>query len=111
MVCSVGSPACPCCIVILTPVFSEACNSGTPSRSNQVDEKLTAPPPRRRSGNRWNQASLAVIPSQAPEFKKLEKGRATPLVSVLLHPEANLILDRKPLHRRPRKLRFEKERV
>src|ERR1700674_31111 len=42
MVCRVGSTPCPCCIVILTPGLSDACNSGTPRRSNQVDEKLTA---------------------------------------------------------------------
>src|SRR6266849_7142390 len=42
MVCWVGSTACPSSIVILTPVFSEACSSGTPRRSNHVDEKFTA---------------------------------------------------------------------
>jgi len=54
-------------------VFSEACNSGTPRRSNHVDEKFTA---RLHIDDKEIveiKPSLAVIPSQAQEFKKLEK--------------------------------------
>src|SRR5208337_992013 len=42
MVCWLEFPANPNCSVILIPGFSEARNSGTPRRSNQVDEKFTA---------------------------------------------------------------------
>src|SRR5438034_8602067 len=66
MVCSLEFPAKMRRKVILMPMFSDACNRGTPTRSKQRDDKCTASPPASRITIRHYASS---DPSRSQEFR------------------------------------------